>query len=389
MFSRLCYFIIAILSIVNFNNLSADTSKDDLKEYNFYYDLDFNKSEIINQFIISSYDKEVSNSIVCALEYLLRAYDQSKSDKKTEINFLNIINYDLSELSIFKDVKDEDFRALMVDIYHLANLMGCLTVNNMYGANKEALDIKNKSLKNLGIYLVFNHYLEKNDLDRAESAFLKLEQDDTDVELSDAAKMITLGYLKDSLFQKAQVFAYSILDEKARDLALSTIVKFYARIGDIDNAHVFIDSISDKTNKYIALLYILDAYVRERNFSDFRKIVDSIKEKDFQKAALDVLNLELDNFREVRRNLTENDDYRRALLNNFIEILLTKNNFDKAVNVFEFYLPTTLDEIKLYFVNIYLKNKDNDNATKIADGIQNAFEKWVALKLISIHPKTK
>ncbi|NGX32515.1 MAG: hypothetical protein K1060chlam4_00563, partial [Candidatus Anoxychlamydiales bacterium] len=206
-------------------------------------------------------------------------------------------------------------------------------------------------------------------------------------EFSEITDQLVVALLKNNEFKKAEelVLNLNIQDEFYRDYDLKLIVKYYSRIGDIQNAKRVIEMLSSNYVRTDAKLYIVDYFAREKKIGDFQKYVLASDDEEFKLAANFILNIYQNNFEEALKNIP--CDYEDALFN-IAEIFVSLNRIPEAEYLINYFGDDwDIEDFEVFFVNAYLKNGNADEAKRVRAEMEDPINKFVASKLIAAYLK--
>lgn len=295
---------------------------------------------------------------------------------------------------ISQNFGSKNFDDFLLDLNKLNSFLSFIYQDNIVAAEEILNDIENENLKNFGLGLFFNLFLDKKDPQNAERIFSLMtfsndssEFDDED-DSFDFIEALIISYMQNKDFESAERLANLEQNEEwDRNQALLHIVKYYTRINDLENAKRIIDEISQKYEKDEATIYILDCYARQKKFQEFKNIVFSSNDIEFKKRAVFILAIYQNNLDEAIQN---KPSYYESIIENFIEILCSSNHIKEAEDIINIFGDEyDKDNYKLFMINAYLKNGKIEDAKRLKDEISNdeLIEKWLVSKLIENYQK--
>lgn len=372
------------LKVKNFNSIKKSENfssnkfemPKEIAVQNLDCDLNFIDQEILSKIMSSKFGYNLSLQIQKLLEDLKDVYKICVSD--LDVNPSSII--DLKDYNI-KSIDD-----FIASLEQLNIINGYLYFGDVSSAEIEAQKIND--LRNLGYELIFNYFIQKKDPKNAERIFSLMIFNQDDEDKFDLTQALIISYLQIKDFESAERLSDSLkIDEWENNKALKNIVKYYARLNDIQNASRIIEKISQDFMKDDAKLYVLDSLARQNNLQEFQKIAFSANDLEFIKKAKFILAVSQNNFKDISEEDFIDFDL-IDIVDNFVEILCSTNHVKEAeelINTFNNKIDQ--EQYELFLINSYLKNGNIAEAKRLRDASKDLdfINKWVASRLISIY----
>lgn len=345
-------------------------------------DTAFTDMEVENKIMSSDFGSKMYQHLQNIFDNVKDMYLDTMSDLDCDVNLTldHFLPYSDNEVDLLGGF--EDFEKIFL-------MQNAISRNDNKSAENIVADMKSLWVKNMALEGLFEAYLIKNQILDAQRIYsmmdFDLDDEDDEDDFSEITDKLIIGYLRNNEFKKAENLALSISDEFYRDYDLKLIVKYYSRIGDIENAMRIIEMISQDYNRREAKLFIVDYYAREKKIQDFQKFVFSSDDEEFKSGANFILNIYQNNFDVALKNMPY--DYESALYN-IAEILVSLNRIEEAEFLINYFGDDwDIEDMQLFFVNAYLKNGNSDEAKRVRDEMEDPIEKIIASKLIIVYIK--
>ncbi len=368
----------------NSKSFNAEIPNEDFQ--NLEYDMDLVDLEIYSKLVNSKFGYNLSLQNQKLLNALKEIYFSNNSD----------------ETALFTEGCDiKNIMDTFSDLEKLNSIISLLYLGDITTAEITANNIGSIDLKNIGLEIIFNNYIQKKDLQNAQRIvslmiFEKEEEeddDDYDYEKADYLQTLILAYLQNKDFGSAEKITQTLPDNEKND-AFVHIVKYYTKVNDTKNANRILDKISDSFDKDRAKIYLLDLYARQKNIVEFQKLAISSDKSELLQSSKFILAIYENNLQEVIQN--QPYDYRPCdfdlIINNFVELLCSSNQIKQAEQLINTFSDDGIEkeDYSMFLINAYLKNGNFEEAKRIRNDMENDMEydlldKWLASKLISIY----
>ncbi len=360
---------------------------------NSEYDMDLSDLEISFKIFNSKFGYSLFLQNQKLIEALKEMYSICFSDLDiNETNLFDLQNFfDLANLfgstSLFdlkKDYGNINVMDIFPDLEKINSINSFLFLGDIATAQITANNIDNKFLKNIGLEIIFNNYIQRREPQYAQRIFSMMVFEKDDMSRFDYLHTLIIAYLKNKDIGSAEKIAQSFDNELEKNNAYIYIIKYYTKQNDVRNCVKVFSNISEGPIKEKARIYLYDYFVRKNAIVKFQRCGFSSNSSEFLKATKFILAIYENNLQEAIQNQPINYEF---IIENFIELLCSSNQIKQAEQLIStFFDESRKEDYKLYIINSYLKNGNFEEAKKVRNEIQeDLLDKWLASKLISIY----
>ncbi|NGX52327.1 MAG: hypothetical protein KR126chlam5_00624 [Candidatus Anoxychlamydiales bacterium] len=350
----------------------------------FDCDIAFSDMEVENRIMSSSFGNKMYQHLQIIFDNVKDMYLDVISDLDCDVNLA--LDYILPYFDV-----DINFVECFEDLEKMFLMHDSISRNDTELTESIVLNMKSTWIKNMALEGIFEKFLIKNQILDATRIYSMMDYDLDDEDdlsiFSEVTDQLIIALLRNNEFRKAEelVLNLNVPEEFYRDYDLKLIVKYYSRIGDVQNAKRVIEMMDSSYIKTDAKLYIVDFFAREKKIADFQKYVLASDDEDFKLRANFILNIYQNNFEEALKNIP--CDYEESLFN-IAEIFVSSNRIPEAEYLINcFGDDWDMEDLEVFFVNAYLKNGNADEAKRVRDEIEDPINKIMASKLITAYLK--